>query len=134
MRLDPDLATIVATALEKEPDRRYASAAAFSEDVGRFLGSQPILARPPSTMYQLRKLVARRKPLFATIAAAALLLLVARRSAWACSTCARRPTWRGPWRPSSSARREAGHGRAHVGLPGRAVRPRQPRTQRGAKR
>jgi serine/threonine protein kinase/Tfp pilus assembly protein PilF len=76
-RLDPDLATIVATALEKEPDRRYASAAAFSEDLGRFLASQPILARPPSTMYQLRKLVARRKPLFATIAAALLLLVVA---------------------------------------------------------
>ncbi len=77
LRLDPDLATIAATALEKDPDRRYASAAAFSEDVGRFLGSQPILARPPSTMYQIRKLVARRKPLFATAAAALLLLIVA---------------------------------------------------------
>jgi serine/threonine protein kinase/Tfp pilus assembly protein PilF len=75
-RLDPDLATIVATALEKEPDRRYASAAAFGEDVGRFLASEPILARPASTMYQLSKLVSRQKPLFAT-AAAALVLLVA---------------------------------------------------------
>jgi len=76
VRLDPDLSTIVATALEKEPDRRYASAAAFGEDIGRFLTSQPIQARPPSTMYQIRKLVERRKPLFAT-AAAALVLLVA---------------------------------------------------------
>ncbi|MGQ0720128.1 MAG: tetratricopeptide repeat protein [Candidatus Eiseniibacteriota bacterium] len=75
-RLDPDLATIVATAREEEPDRRYASAAAFAEDVGRFLESEPILARPASTMYQLSKLVARQKPLFAT-AAAALVLLVA---------------------------------------------------------
>jgi len=77
VRLDPDLATIVATALEKDPDRRYASAAAFGDDVGRFLTSQPILARPPSTMYQLKKLVARRKPLFATAAVAVLLLAVA---------------------------------------------------------
>ena len=75
VRLDPDLSTIVATALEKEPDRRYASAAAFGDDIGRFLTSEPIQARPPSTMYQLRKLVARRKPLFAT-AAVALVLVV----------------------------------------------------------
>lgn len=76
-RLDPDLATIVAKALEKESDRRYASAAAFGEDVERFLTSQPIQARPPSTMYQLEKLVARRKPLFATIAAALVFVVAA---------------------------------------------------------
>lgn len=61
LRLDPDLATIVSTALAKEPDLRYASAAAFGDDVGRFLGSQPILARPPSTLYQLRKLMLRHR-------------------------------------------------------------------------
>ncbi len=77
VRLDPDLATITATALEKDPSRRYATAAAFSEDIGRFLTSQPIQARPPSTMYQLKKLVSRRKPLFATAAAALVLLIVA---------------------------------------------------------
>ncbi len=76
-RLDPDLATVVNTALDKEPDHRYASAAAFGEDVGRLLASQPILARPPSTMYQLRKLVARRKPVFATAGVALALLVVA---------------------------------------------------------
>lgn len=77
MKLDPDLVTIAATALEKEPNRRYASAAAFSEDIGRFLTSQPILARPASTMYQLKKLVARRKPIFALAGAALVLLLAA---------------------------------------------------------
>ena len=76
-RLDPDLATITSTALEKDAHRRYASAAAFGEDIGRFLSSQPIQARPPSTMYQLKKLVARRKALFATAAAALVLLVVA---------------------------------------------------------
>jgi len=77
VRLDPDLATIVATALEKDPNRRHASAAAFGEDIGRFSSSQPIQARPPSTMYQLKKLVERRKPLFATAAIALVLVISA---------------------------------------------------------
>jgi serine/threonine protein kinase/Tfp pilus assembly protein PilF len=75
-RLDPDLATIVSMALEKEPDRRYASAAAFADDITRFLGSQPIQARPASTIYQLKKLISRRKPVFAT-AGVALALVIA---------------------------------------------------------
>ncbi len=77
MRLDPDLATITATALEKDADRRYSSAQAFGDDVGRFLSSQPIQARPPSTVYLVKKLIARRKALFATLAAAMVLLVVA---------------------------------------------------------
>ncbi len=74
--IDADLRTIVAKALEKEPDRRYQSAAAFAEDVERYLASQPILAHPPSTMYQLRKLVARHK-LPVAAAAGIVVLLVA---------------------------------------------------------
>lgn len=73
--LDADLQTIVAKALEKEPDRRYESAAALAEDVERYLASQPILAHPPSTMYQLRKLVARHRLPFAAAAGIAVLLV-----------------------------------------------------------
>ena len=47
-KLRGDLETIVGKALEKESERRYASAAALSEDISRYLTSQPILARPPS--------------------------------------------------------------------------------------
>jgi tetratricopeptide (TPR) repeat protein/tRNA A-37 threonylcarbamoyl transferase component Bud32 len=75
-RLDQDLATIVGKALAKRADERYSSAGALAQDIDRFLTSQPILARPPSTMYQLRKLVARRKAPFAA-AAAMLTLLIA---------------------------------------------------------
>jgi serine/threonine protein kinase len=73
-KLDSDLATIVHKALEKEPARRYQSAAAVAEDIQRYLSGQPILARPPSTTYQLRKLVARHKVPFAF--ATAFMLLV----------------------------------------------------------
>ena len=73
-RLDADLATIVHKALEKEPARRYQSAAALADDIQRYLTDQPILARPPSTAYQLRKLVARHKAAFAFVAVLFLLL------------------------------------------------------------
>jgi len=75
-KLDPDVETIVGTALEKEPERRYPSAAALSEDVGRFLESQPILARPPSAVYQLRKMVGRHRAVFGASVAIAVVLVV----------------------------------------------------------
>jgi tetratricopeptide (TPR) repeat protein len=82
-RLDPDLQTIVHKAIEKEPARRYQSAAALAEDLQRYLTDQPILARPPSAAYQLRKLVARHKApvafvvvLFAVLAAFAVVMTV----------------------------------------------------------
>jgi serine/threonine protein kinase/tetratricopeptide (TPR) repeat protein len=75
-KLDPDVETIVGTALEKQPDRRYPSAAALAEDIGRFLESQPILARPPSAVYQLRKMVARHHTAFAASVAVVVVLVV----------------------------------------------------------
>ncbi len=62
-RLDPDLQTIIGKALEKDMDRRYSSAAALGEDVERHMASQPIMARPPSAAYQMRKFAARNRAL-----------------------------------------------------------------------
>lgn len=59
--LKGDLETITLKALEKEPPRRYAGAAALAEDIQRYLSNQPILARPATAEYQLRKFVARHK-------------------------------------------------------------------------
>jgi len=73
--IDADLRTIVAKALEKDPDRRYQTAAALAEDVGRWLARQPILAHPPSTMYHFRKLAARHKG--GVAAAGTIVLLLA---------------------------------------------------------
>ena len=74
-RLDADVETIVGKALEKDPNRRYGSAAAFAEDLERYLGSQPILARPPSAAYQVRKFAQRHRPLVLGVAATSLALI-----------------------------------------------------------
>jgi tetratricopeptide (TPR) repeat protein len=74
-RLDKDLETIVVKALEKEASHRYQNVSILGEDISRFLAGQPILARPPSAMYQLRKLALRHKLGFAFTVS--LLVLVA---------------------------------------------------------
>jgi len=74
-RLDQDLETIVNKALEKQASRRYQSVSALGEDISRFLAGQPISARPPSTIYQLRKIVARHKLEFGFAASLAVLLV-----------------------------------------------------------
>jgi serine/threonine protein kinase len=75
VKLDSDLVTIVGKALEKEPARRYQSAAALSEDLARHLAGQPILARPPSAVYHLRKAVARNRVAFGLAGALAVSLV-----------------------------------------------------------
>jgi eukaryotic-like serine/threonine-protein kinase len=73
-KLDRDIETIVEKALEKPVARRYQSVSALAEDVSRFLTGQPILARPPSVVYQLQKLAARHKAGFGFAAAAVMLI------------------------------------------------------------
>ncbi len=75
-RLRGDVETIVAKSLEKDRDRRYGSAAELAADIRRYLGDQPIDARPPSRIYQLGKFTKRNKGLVAGIAAAILALSV----------------------------------------------------------
>ena len=65
-----DLDTIVGMAIRKEPERRYGSAAALGGDLGRYLESRPVEARPSTAAYRLRKLVRRHK-----LATASALLL-----------------------------------------------------------
>jgi eukaryotic-like serine/threonine-protein kinase len=51
-----DIETIAAKALEKNKNRRYASAADLAGNIRRYLKDEPIIARPPSATYQLHKL------------------------------------------------------------------------------
>jgi WD40 repeat protein len=64
-----DVETIVAKALEKDRARRYPSAAELAADIRRHLHSEPIRARPPSALYQLRKFARRHKSLVGGVAA-----------------------------------------------------------------
>jgi non-specific serine/threonine protein kinase/serine/threonine-protein kinase len=69
-----ELQWITMRALEKEPDRRYASAAELAADVRRHLADEPVLAGPPSTMYRVRKYARRHR---VGVTAAAVVLLTA---------------------------------------------------------
>jgi serine/threonine protein kinase/Tfp pilus assembly protein PilF len=71
-----DIETIVAKALEKDKERRYASAADLAADIGRYLNDQPITAKPTSAVYQMQKFARRHKSLVASAAAVLLVLLL----------------------------------------------------------
>jgi eukaryotic-like serine/threonine-protein kinase len=70
-----DLDWIVMKAIEKDRQRRYGTAAALAMDVQCYLREQPVLARPPSRMYQFGKLVRRNRIIF-TAASIALFGLL----------------------------------------------------------
>ena len=63
-----DIETIFAKALEKEPSRRYESAAALAADIQRHVDHEPIIARPPTTAYRLKKFVRRNRAVVASLA------------------------------------------------------------------
>jgi hypothetical protein len=71
-----DVETIVGKALAKDRTRRYASAGELASDIRRHLNNEPILARPPSALYQFRKFARRNKALVAGVAGAFAALLV----------------------------------------------------------
>ena len=68
-RLGVDLATICLKCLAKQPDRRYATAAAVADDLDRWLNHESILARPAAGFEVLDKW-ARRNPVKAFAASA----------------------------------------------------------------
>ena len=72
-----DVEVIVARTLEKDRERRYATASELAADIRRHLSDQPIVARPPSLAYRVRKLVKRRRAVAAGVAIAVTTLMIA---------------------------------------------------------
>ncbi len=60
-QLSGDLDNIVLKALQKEPERRYASATRLSDDIERYLNHEPVQARPDSWRYRSGKFVRRHR-------------------------------------------------------------------------
>ena len=61
--------------LEKDRARRYDTANGVAMDIQRHLSNEPVLARPPSRMYEFQKTVRRHK--FGFAAAAGLIAVLA---------------------------------------------------------
>jgi serine/threonine protein kinase/Tol biopolymer transport system component len=69
-----DLDWIVMKTMDKARDRRYDNASSLAMDLQRHLDDEPILARPPSTTYRLRKFLCRHRT--ESVAVVAILLLI----------------------------------------------------------
>lgn len=74
--LSGELDWITSKSLSKEADRRYDSAAALADDIKRYLQRQPVLARPLSVNYRVRKFVQRNRGLVFALAIIATTLLI----------------------------------------------------------
>ncbi len=74
--IDADMDRILLHALEKDPQRRYSSAKAFADDLARYLGGYPVIARASSFRYRAGKFIRRHRVGVAAGAAVAAMLIV----------------------------------------------------------
>ncbi|HPG63210.1 MAG TPA: serine/threonine-protein kinase [Casimicrobium sp.] len=85
-RMRGDLDTIVLKALRKDPKQRYATAQAFADDLKRYIGFEPIAAKPDDAWYRVTRFVRRHRLAVTLVASAVMSLtvfsaLIARESA-----------------------------------------------------
>ena len=71
-----DLDWIVMKCLEKDRARRYETANGLARDIERHLGNEPVMARPPSRLYEFQKTVRRHWVGFAAVTAVLAALVI----------------------------------------------------------
>ncbi len=81
--LPVEVESVLLRAIERDPQRRYGSAAAFADDLEALLDDRPVVARPPSAWRQLGRW-GRRHPIRAraSIAVAVLLMFAVGTFVW----------------------------------------------------
>ncbi|MDJ0973949.1 MAG: serine/threonine-protein kinase [Planctomycetota bacterium] len=62
-----DLSAVFSKALATDRERRYSSVRQLDEDLRRYLEHEPVEARPPSALYQVRMLIRRNRTTFALL-------------------------------------------------------------------
>jgi predicted Ser/Thr protein kinase len=72
-RISRDLETIIQTAIDKDPARRYPDAGALADDLARYRAGEAIQARPLTVADQLLRKAARHRWVLLSCAAAVLL-------------------------------------------------------------
>jgi hypothetical protein len=78
-KVDAELTAITLKAIDKLKENRYQSVEGFAEDLRRYIAGEPILARPPTGLYLLKKAVSRHRT---PVTIVAILLFATLLSFW----------------------------------------------------
>lgn len=74
-KLPRDLETVCLKCLEKDPARRYQTAADLRDDLQRFVAGEPVVARPVSNVARMVRWC-KRKPAIASLTAALMMAII----------------------------------------------------------
>lgn len=75
-QLKGDLDWITMKAMDKDRTRRYSTASDLAADISRYLNAEPIIARPPSNIYNIGKFVRRHKVGVVAVALVVLAVII----------------------------------------------------------